>query len=333
MSAATPAPAHKISGKSWLALALLVVIGLVLYLWVVIVYNTEGGYTTAVDQTGVGDQTYAVSVDMQPTAFDSQTNTAQLHMKFEANDWQNLLAGNGQQLAQNVRFIIDGSAGTQEIRFPSGTRLADKDVTLTTQGPSWEYPFDVHTGDFGISAETYTKQPDGTIVTDQALPLGVIINEQAQADSGVTGWDTAINASTFPTYSYFELDYSRGFSTKVFSMMLLVLAVLLATSTAVVAFLVAAEQRRAEIGLMAWTASLLFALPALRSFMPNSPPIGAQIDMYVYLWVMAAAIVAAITMIVAWVRQSRHRRDADVTAGAGGLVKIPDAPSADVSGD
>ena len=91
--------------------------------------------------------------------------------------------------------------------------------------------------------------------------------------------------------------------------MLLVLAVMLAAATVMVAFLVASQRRRAEIGLMSWTAALLFALPALRTFMPNSPPIGAAIDMYVYLWVMAGAIAAAIIMIVSWVRQSGRAAD------------------------
>lgn len=320
MSADVPAPNHRISARSWLALAGIILIGVAMYLWVVVVYNTEGGYTTTVDQTGAGDAVYGANVEIRPTAFDSQTNEGEVQMIFQLGDWDPSLVDGKGQLVQNVRFVIDGSSGTQEIRFPAGTRLAAKDVTLTTQGASWQYPFDVHTSDFDISAETYEKQADGTLATTQKLPLGVIVNEEAQAEGGVTGWDTAIAAGTYLDYSNFGITYARGFSTKVFSMMLLVLAVLLATSTAVVAFLVAAEQRKAEIGLMAWTASLLFALPALRSFMPNSPPIGAQIDMYVYLWVMAAAIVAAITVIISWVRQSRHR--------------TPDAPvAADKTGD
>ena len=310
MSQVTPTAPHRISPKSWLALGLIIIVALGMYLWVVIVYNTEGGYTTSVDQTGVGDSTYGANVEIRPTAFDSQTNEAEVQMIFQLGDWNPALVDGKGQLIQNVRFTIDGSAGTQEIRFPAGTRLAAKDVTLTTQGAAWQYPFDVHTADFDIAAETYEKQADGTLATTQKLPLGVIVNEDAESEGGVTGWDTAISAGTYLDYSNFGITYTRGFSTKVFAIMLLVLAVLLASSTAVVAFLVAAEQRRAEIGLMAWTASLLFALPALRSFMPNSPPIGAQIDMYVYLWVMAAAIVAAITMIIAWVRQSRIRHAA-----------------------
>lgn len=333
MAQDVPFTPHRITRRSWLALALVILVGIGMWAWVVIVYNTEGGYTTTVDQTGTADVTYATNVEIQPTAFDSQTNTAETQMIFQLGDWQsNLVDGKG-VLVENVRFTIDGSSGTQEVRFPAGTRLAAKDITLTTQGASWEYPFDVHQTDFDIEAETYVKQTDGSLATTQKLTLGVIVNEDAQADGGVTGWDTSIAAGTYVDYTNFQITYSRGFSTKVFSMMLLVLAVLLASSTAVVAFLVAAEQRRAEIGLMAWTASLLFALPALRSFMPNSPPIGAQIDMYVYLWVMAAAIVAAITMIVAWVRQSKHQPAVDARAAAGGVPNTPEVITVDTTGD
>ena len=84
---------------------------------------------------------------------------------------------------------------------------------------------------------------------------------------------------------------------------------------------------------MSWTAALLFALPALRTFMPNSPPIGAAIDIYVYLWVMAGAIAAAVVMIVSWVRQSGRMLTVDPTARSGGIPGIPGAPSADVTGD
>ena len=54
------------------------------------------------------------------------------------------------------------------------------------------------------------------------------------------------------------------------------------------------RRRAAEVGLLSWTAALLFALPLLRTYMPNSPPIGASIDVYVYLWVMVAAVAAAV---------------------------------------
>jgi hypothetical protein len=64
------------------------------------------------------------------------------------------------------------------------------------------------------------------------------------------------------------------------------------------------NRRRIEVALLAWTASLLFALPLLRTYLPNAPPIGAAIDIYVYLWVMVLAVIAAVLVVIAWVAQT-----------------------------
>jgi hypothetical protein len=293
-----------ISRRSWFWLAAIIAVGLVAYIGVVSVYNSEGGYTTSVDDAGMTGVSPAAYVVVAPSSFDSAVEVGGLHLNFEIDATTSPLIGADDKLTENLRFIIDGVGDQQEIRFVKGSELAEKDIVVDTSGAQWKYPFDVHSGYFEIRAETYEKSPDGNVVTLQLLPLDVVPADPTSSDGGVTGWDTALEAKTSASSTFFEVTYTRGFSTKVFSLLLLVLASILATATATVAFLVAAGRRKAEIGLMSWTAALLFALPALRSFMPNSPPIGAGIDMYVYLWVMLAAIVAAITMIIAWVKQS-----------------------------
>ena len=52
-------------------------------------------------------------------------------------------------------------------------------------------------------------------------------------------------------------------------------------------------------------AALLFALPLLRNYLPNAPPVGASIDIYVYLWVIVAAVTGLVMLVVAWIRQKR----------------------------
>jgi hypothetical protein len=149
-----------------------------------------------------------------------------------------------------------------------------------------------------LASDTYEKGADGT--PQSVAPVYVTVG----AAGGVSGWATTVDFQELPGSATVTVAFDRAFSTQVFALLLLALAVMLATATLVVGFLVASQRRRAEVGLMSWTAALLFALPALRTFMPNSPPIGAAIDIYVYLWVMAGAIAAAIIMIVSWVRQS-----------------------------
>ena len=295
---------QKISRRSWIGLAVVLAVGLFAYVGVITVYNNEGGYTTSVDDSGMTDVSPAAYVGVAPSSFDSAAEVGGLHLDFQLDATTSSIIGADDKLTENLRFVIDGVGDQQEIRFAKGSELAEKDIAVDTSGAQWKYPFDVHEGYFEIRAETYDKASDGSLVTQQVLPLDVLPADSTSTDGGVTGWDTALAASTSPASTFFTITYTRGFSTKVYSLLLIVLATILAIATATVAFLVAAGRRKAEIGLMSWTAALLFALPALRSFMPNSPPIGAGIDMYVYLWVMLTAIVAAITMIIAWVRQS-----------------------------
>ena len=60
-----------------------------------------------------------------------------------------------------------------------------------------------------------------------------------------------------------------------------------------------------EAALLGWSAALLFALPLLRTYLPNSPPIGAAIDVFIYLWVIVAAVLACVFLLCAWIGQSR----------------------------
>jgi Domain of unknown function (DUF4436) len=310
-----------LSRRTWVRLGLIAVVVAVLYAAVAFFYNSEGG-VTYVDRPETLDIGVTAAVD--PVVLNAQTNIVSLQMTF--GTLGDLADANG-RLTQNLRIVVDSWAGSRELKFPMGTVLSPANVDLGLTGELAQYPFDVHEGGGFISADTYTKNSDGSVTSVDTVPVSVSVT------NGVNGWDTAADVSLLSASTSFDFTFARAFSTQVFALMLLALAVMLAAATVIVAFLVASQRRKAEIGLMSWTAALLFALPALRTFMPNSPPIGAAIDMYVYLWVMAGAIAAAIIMIVSWVRQSGRLLIEDPTAAGGGVPGIPGAPSADVTGD
>ena len=91
-----------------------------------------------------------------------------------------------------------------------------------------------------------------------------------------------------------------------FALLILGMVAVLAVFALCVSLLVVTNRRRVEGALLGWTASLLFALPLLRTYMPNSPPVGAAIDAYLYLWVIVAAVAACVIVVVAWMRQARR---------------------------
>ena len=311
-----------LSHRTWLRLGLIAVIVAVVYGLVAYAYDAQGSLQT----TGgaAADATPGLTVTVEPLEMNAVTSQATVRLTFKVTD-PNLT--DGTRLTQNLRVDLQSAAGDQEFRFPVGTVASPQSATIGLDGEIAYYPFDTHAGDMTLAADTFQKAADGSPESVDSVYV------TAQASGGVSGWATTVDSQDLPGSANVGLTFNRAFSTQVFALMLLVLAVSLAVATVVVAFLVASQRRRAEIGLMSWTAALLFALPALRTFMPNSPPIGAAIDIYVYLWVMAGAIAAAIIMIVSWVRQSGRLLLEDPTAASGGVPKVPTAVSVDSTGD
>ena len=86
--------------------------------------------------------------------------------------------------------------------------------------------------------------------------------------------------------------------------MVLILFILIALFAITVAYVVGAAKRRIEPALIGWGAALLFALPALRNAMPGAPPIGAWIDILVFLWVIVIAVISYLVVVSTWVRKS-----------------------------
>jgi len=73
----------------------------------------------------------------------------------------------------------------------------------------------------------------------------------------------------------------------------------------IAAILTLTNRRRFEVALLTWNGALLFALPLLRNYLPGTPPIGAALDIYVYLWVILVAVISLVLMLIAWAEQRK----------------------------
>ena len=65
------------------------------------------------------------------------------------------------------------------------------------------------------------------------------------------------------------------------------------------------NRRKFEVALLTWNGAILFALPLLRTYLPGSPPIGAAMDIYLYLWTFVLAVSSLVLMVVAWSEQRK----------------------------
>src|SRR5690606_11139007 len=98
---------------------------------------------------------------------------------------------------------------------------------------------------------------------------------------------------------------SRSFSTVAFALVLTASLVLMAVIALTVSLSVLRGARRMELIFLGWIAGMLFAVPALRNFLPGQPPIGSWVDFLIVLWVVVSLIVSLAMLVLAWYHSPR----------------------------
>jgi Domain of unknown function (DUF4436) len=294
----TPLPQTR---RGWIAVSIVGVVLVVAFVLVVTFYKAEGGITV---EGGVpSGASGGLIVTLQPLSVDATRENATIHFVF-TDQGSGLIDENG-KLTKNVRITIGSGAGISEFSFPEGTALGQLDVVIGLNGEAASYPFDSHEAVVTVAADTYTMLASGGVGTSGDILVGL------QGEGGVNGWDTTMVLSDgLVTAGEAAVTFDRAFSTQAFTALIVSVAGILALLALSVGVLVQTGKRPAEAALLSWTAALLFALPALRNYLPNGPPFGASIDMYVYLWIMAAAGFAAVLVVLGWNGQrSKPNRD------------------------
>lgn len=284
------------TSRGWITLVGIAVVVIVAYLLVTVFYNAEGGIRAS---GGVGmDTTDGIVVIVEPSSIDATKGQSAVQLTFRAQG--SAIADGEGRAAQDIRISIEGGDGTTEVRYPAGVSLGESVVTLAVDGEEAAYPFDSFEGQLFIAVDSYERKSDGSITSTGAIPVGF------ETKGGINGWDTSIAASDGMTdFGIVTFGFNRAFSTQVFALLIIGLAVILAVFALLVGVLVFTGRRPAEVALLGWTAALIFSLPLLRSYMPNAPPFGAAIDVYAYLWTIAAAVTSAVLVILGWLIQKR----------------------------
>lgn len=289
--------------RGWLTMAGIVVAVAVAFVTILIGYNAEGGITNGDGVGPTADTGLIASLDLQ--ALDPLKHEATFTIAFGAQGVEHMDAKG--RLTANTRIIVTSVAGSQEVKYLSGEPIGKLVVTVPVDGEYANYPFDTYSTNFDVVADTWRKGTDGSIEHVADIPLGF------QAVGGAYGWDTAADLPKgIGDTSEIAFDFSRAFSSQVFAFVLLGLAVVVSTLALIATFLVYTNRRKMEITFLPWMAGLLFALPLLRSYLPNSPPIGAAIDIFVYLWTIVATVISLVLTVATWARRNRRNIEAEI---------------------
>jgi hypothetical protein len=285
-----------VSRKGWWIIGVIAAVVVVLYAVAISLYSSEGRLTVTGGLQATSDE--GLIVTLEPRIVDPEVGSASIHLSMD--DAGAALIDEDGFLTVGLRLGVVGADGAAEIRIPAGELLGEGDVVIALDGDVSSYPFDVHSGEVFISAETYTGNADGSVTAGTRVPIAL------QAEGGVSGWTTTANLPMgFEDYAVGSFTFTRAFSTQVFAVLLVTLFMIVALTALVVGILVVSNRRRMEVTLLSWCAALLFALPVLRNNLPNAPPIGATIDIFVFLWAIVMTAMALVLLVVGWVRQKR----------------------------
>lgn len=292
--AAHPTP-RRLTKRSVSIGVVFIVIFAVAYFLVARAYQIEGGSTAVVTGEQVDPQ---INVLATPVDFDARTGT--LTMRFQFTSLSEDLVDEGNRLKQGVRVTIGANDGVQEARFAQGEPIGYAEMEIGVDGEIYAYPFDEYQGFIAVLTETYERGAGGINETTGQLTSTLAFQ------GAIGGWDfssdSSVGGDAFPIA---DISLNRAFSSKAFAFVLLAMAASVAVLVLIVALLSVTYRRRFEVALLTWNGAVLFSLPLLRTYLPGNPPIGAAIDIYLYLWLFVISVMSIVLLIIAWSEQKK----------------------------
>jgi hypothetical protein len=230
-----------------------------------------------------------------------------------------------QDLSIHVDAVLGTSPSNDNLyNFKKNIPVGGFDVTLDEKSGSSasnvaRYPFDAYTFEVPMSAsytdangdtqdlailpQNYTKSLDTFKVTmDHSLWTNsneiVRIGDAKSISDALGEYKTGIATSIFRV--------SRNGSTKVLTVIILLLMITALASIVTMAYLVATTKRPPMLSALTWGAALTFSMIGLRGLFPGSPPLGILIDKIVYFPALLTTLVCSLFILMTWANRDDY---------------------------
>ncbi|KAJ3318455.1 hypothetical protein HDV06_000485 [Boothiomyces sp. JEL0866] len=193
-------------------------------------------------------------------------------------------------------IIVD--TGVQTTTFTNDSLLPTMFVTfpLDDAGFPFLYPFDNYTCTVSLQVrDTVTK-----------VPIPLTISAKGHLDSWSVHIDTFADSSV--TMGVFSITFIRNRIAKMFAFFIFTIMWLLSIAALTVAFYVLMGTKKVEPPIIAVTASLLFALPAIRNIQPGAPVIGCTLDVAGFFFNMVFVSISFLLLVYNYIMKTREER-------------------------
>ena len=230
--------------------------------------------------------------------------------------------------SKDVQFTVDSILGRSDnndnlYKFKKDIPTGGFDVTIdqdvSRSKDISNYPFDTYSFETPIAA-TYTDE-NGDIQNLPILPqdytkkidtFDVTMQHTLWTDTSksVSKTDGAIFDQAVKQYSDGNASSTffvkRTNSTKLLTLIIMLLMVTALASVVAMSFLVAAGKRPPTLSALTWSAALTFSLIGLRGLFPGSPPIGVVIDRIVYFPSLLITLAASLAILIIWAQRDDY---------------------------
>lgn len=286
------------------------------------VYASEGRKRNGT--VSVGNQSDANRIDVRAglRAFDAVKEEATLRLEFEPRGA--FSAEDGFATAFDMRILVNASSGRQEYEFIKNKRINPIEFSVNTGGGDVSrYPFDQYQATFEIlitasrediadaeseAGDTTPDEPGPAVVeTVTRVP----VDTYAEFDPYLAGWSVAGQAGNvaIPGYTAFTADFARTATAIYFACFIVGATFLIGLGILAIALAVSVRGRQVELPMISLGVIVLFALPALRNFLPGQPPIGMLLDFLAFFWAQAIVAISVLILTVTWlVRENGYPR-------------------------
>ncbi|XZN89400.1 MAG: DUF4436 family protein [Microcoleus sp.] len=244
-----------------------------------------------------------VEVTMTAIGVDPVKNELETRLEFEL---KGIYKKGPTYPAQDLLMTVNGAnIEDSEITFKAGKPMIFPALKFNlVKGKINNYPFDRHIAKVAISIDPLPSIRK-KFAPFELNPVPLLFKFNAD----VPGFDITYkpleeNSSIF---IYIDVRITRSLPVKFFALTIIVIMWVLSTMALLLALKVMKSGKLPEIGMLSWTAVMLFAFPAIRNAQPGVPPVGTASDFLSFFWTEIIVVVALVIIGSCWLKRYHPR--------------------------
>ncbi|MEG4204366.1 DUF4436 family protein [Microcoleus sp. Pol7_A1] len=240
-----------------------------------------------------------VEVKMAVIAVDPIKNELETRLQFEL---KGIYKKGPTYPAQDLLMTVNGAnVQDSEITFKEGKPMIVPALKFNlVKGKINNYPFDKHIAKVAISIDPLPS------IGKKFAPFELNpVPLEFKFNADVPGFDISYKpmAENSSIFIYIDVSATRSIPVKFFALVIIVIMWVLSTMALLLALKVMQSGKLPEVGMLSWTAVMLFAFPAIRNAQPGVPPVGTASDFLSFFWTEIIVVVALVIIGSCWLKR------------------------------